>query len=89
MLAFLAMFGAVLLQNASFTLVSRARNSKSLRFHALAAFLSNGAWLLVIRQVIVNLDSVGLMLTYLAASVLGSVAMHWFSMRFLEKKLHV
>lgn len=42
----LKMFGLVVLQNASFTLVSRARNSKSLWYHGIASVLSNGIWLL-------------------------------------------
>ena len=32
----------VILQNASFTLVSRARNSPSLMYHGIASVLSNG-----------------------------------------------
>lgn len=80
---------STLLQNASFTLVSRARNTKSLRFHAFAALCSNGIWLLVIRQVVVHLESWPHLVAYLVASVTGSVAMHWFSMRYLEKKIHV
>lgn len=82
----LALFLSTLLQNASFTLVSRARNSGSLLFHGLASVLSNGIWLLVIRQVVKNLDSASMMATYLIASVTGSVLMHWISMRFLEKR---
>lgn len=84
---YLVMFLSVLAQNASFTLVSRARQTKSLRFHALAATCSNGAWLLVFRQLAVRLDNDLLMVTYLVASVLGSVAMHWLSMNYFEKKL--
>jgi hypothetical protein len=64
------LFFLVLLQNASFTLVSRARNSKSLAYHAGAAVLSNGIWLLVIRQVIMNYQTWYLMVTYLVASVI-------------------
>jgi putative flippase GtrA len=77
-------FGVTVLQNASFTLVSRARNSGSVGFHAIAAVLSNGIWLLVIRQVVTNLDSLSMMLAYLAGSVTGSVLMHVVSMRWLE-----
>lgn len=81
----LMLFGSTFLQNASFTLVSRARNSKSLGFHAIASTLSNGIWLLVIRQVVQNLNSTLMMAVYLVASVLGAVFMHWFSMTHLEK----
>lgn len=83
---YLIMFGLVVLQNASFTLVSRARNSNSIAYHTIASVLSNGIWLLVIRQVVLNLDRWGLMLTYLIASVLGSIAMHYVAMKYFEKK---
>lgn len=82
----LIMFSLVLLQNASFTLVSRARNSKSLLYHTIASVLSNGIWLLVIRQVVINLDRVDLMITYLIASVLGSIGMHYVAMKWFEKR---
>ncbi len=81
----LIMFVTVVLQNASFTLVSRARNSSSIGYHAIAAVGSNGIWLLVIRQVVMHLDSVELMLTYLVASVSGSVLMHHLSMKYIER----
>lgn len=79
------MLGLTILQNASFTLVSRARNSKSVGYHAVAAVLSNGIWLLVIRQVVLNLDNHWLMLTYLVGSVTGSLLMHHIAMKYLEK----
>lgn len=75
----------VILQNTSFTLVSRARNSKSLIYHTLASIGSNGIWLLVIRQIVLNLDSVTLMITYLIGSVIGSVGMHYIAMKYFEK----
>jgi hypothetical protein len=85
MIDVLIMFGLTVLQNASFTLVSRARNSSSILYHGSAAVLSNGIWLLVIRQVVMNMNSTTLMLTYLCGSVTGSVFMHWIAMRFIEK----
>lgn len=86
MLEILQMFGLVVLQNASFTLVSRARNSNSLVYHTIASVLSNGIWLLVIRQVVLNFDRIDLMVTYLVGSVVGSITMHYVAMRFFEKK---
>lgn len=80
------MFFLVVLQNASFTLVSRARNSKSILYHAIASILSNGIWLLVIRQVVINLDDWTLMFDYLVASVIGSIVMHYIAMKYFEKK---
>lgn len=76
----------VILQNASFTLVSRARNSKSLLYHGVASVLSNGIWLLVIRNVVTNFDKPELMVTYLVGSVAGSLGMHWAAMKYFEKK---
>lgn len=80
------MFLLVVLQNASFTLVSRARNSSSLLYHALASIVSNSIWLLVIRQVVLNFDRIDLMVTYVVGSVCGGIGMHYVSMRFFEKK---
>jgi uncharacterized protein YhhL (DUF1145 family) len=85
-LAILKMFGLVVLQNASFTLVSRARNSDSYLFHGIASTLSNGIWLLVFRNLVQNFDSETLMFVYLIASVTGSVGMHYISMKYFEKK---
>jgi len=85
MIEILKMFGLVVLQNASFTLVSRARNSKSITYHTIASVLSNGIWLLVIRQVVLNLDNVTLMITYLLGSVIGSISMHYIAMKYFEK----
>jgi hypothetical protein len=81
-----ALFFSTILQNASFTLVSRARQTKSLWFHGIASVCSNGVWLLVIRQVVTHLDSPILMMTYLVASVTGSLLMHHVSMNYLEKR---
>ncbi len=75
----------VMLQNASFTLVSRARNSNSLAYHGIASVLSNGVWLLVIRKITQNFDKPELMVTYIVGSVIGSISMHYIVMRFIEK----
>jgi putative flippase GtrA len=83
--AFFSMFVITMIQNASFTLVSRARNSSSFAFHAGASLLSNAIYLLVLRHVITHLDSSSVIAGYLVGSVTGSVLMHWFSMKFLEK----
>ena len=82
----LKMLLLVILQNASFTLVSRARNSNSISFHAVASVLSNGIWLLVIKNVVQNFDKPIMMIVYIIGSVIGSVSMHYISMKYLEKK---
>lgn len=79
------MLGLVILQNASFTLVSRARNSSSLMYHGIASVFSNGIWLLVIREVVTNFDRWELMITYLVGSVIGSLSMHYVAMKYFEK----
>ncbi len=83
----LKMLLLVIVQNASFTLVSRARNSNSIVFHGIASVLSNGIWLLVIKKVTQSFDKPELMFTYLAGSVIGSLGMHYFSMHHIEKRL--
>lgn len=78
-------FCLTVLQNASFTLVSRARNSKSIGFHALAATLSNGIWLMVIQEVVLHVNTWQFKIAYLVGAVFGSVLMHHISMRYFEK----
>lgn len=86
MIEVISLFFLVVAQNASFTLVSRARNSKSLLYHTLAAIGSNGIWLLVFRNMVTSIDNSVLMWTYLVASVIGSISMHYVAMRWFEKK---
>jgi|TARA_R110000822_G_scaffold143771_6_gene282199 hypothetical protein len=81
----LIMLGLTILQNASFTLVSRARNSNSILYHTIASVLSNGIWLLVIRNVVSNFENTTLMITYLIGSVIGSISMHYVAMKYFEK----
>lgn len=81
----LIMLGLTILQNASFTLVSRARNSNSITYHTIASVLSNGIWLLVIRNVVTNFENLTLMITYLIGSVIGSISMHYIAMKYFEK----
>ncbi len=85
----ITLFLLTILQNASFTLTSRARNSGSLWYNGLASIASNGIWLLVIKKVVTNLDSTVLMLTYLAGSVIGSLTMHYVAMRFIENRKNI
>ena len=83
----------LVLQNAAFTWVSRARNSGSIAYHAFAAVFSNGIWFasqfLMIATLIrpgMQIDqAVKLAAIYIAATVCGSVLMHWVSMKYLEK----
>ena len=86
---------SLLLQNASFTWVSRARNSGNIQYHAVAAIGSNGIWFLnqfIVIDIItraIKSSSLGLAigagLWYTLWTVVGSVFMHWFLMKHVEK----
>jgi len=85
----------LLLQNASFTWVSRARNSGNIKYHAIAAVGSNGIWFVtqfivvgIIARAIASHDyglAVRAGLWYTLWTVIGSVFMHWFLMKHIEK----
>ena len=83
---YLLLFLVTILQNGSFTLVSRARNSNSIVFHGLSAIASNGIWFIVVRQVTADSPNTWLLgITYTTGAVTGSVLMHYLSMKYLEK----
>jgi hypothetical protein len=94
MALYVAWAALLICQNAAFTWVSRARNSGSYGYHALAATASNGVWFasqFVLIDTLVRLIREGSwterILTgvfYAACTVVGSVGMHWVSVRFLE-----
>lgn len=85
-MSYVWLFLVTILQNASFTLVSRARNSNSLLFHAIASVFSNGIWFVVVRQVTKQDPNTWLLgIVYVAGTVTGSVMMHYLSMNFIEK----
>lgn len=82
----------LLLQNASHTWVSRARNSKSLRYHAAAAVCSNGLWILSLGLAVNKLadaegafDYVLACVFYTFFTVSGSVAAHHLLMTHVER----
>jgi len=80
------LFLVTILQNGSFTLVSRARNSDSILFHAIASVLSNGIWFIVVRQVTQkDPNTVLLGVVYTLGAVTGSILMHYLSMNYFEK----
>lgn len=94
-------FWALLLivQNASFTLVSRARQSNNYWFHAVAAVGSNGIWFASQFILIDNIVSmaktgswgliVGTGVFYTTFTIIGSVGMHYISQHHIERKLKV
>lgn len=78
----------LIVQNASFTLVSRARNSGSYPFHAIASVFSNGIYIISIQMVIDFRSSEQAMWlvasVYTICTVIGSVAMHYISINYIE-----
>jgi hypothetical protein len=85
----------LVIQNASFTMVSRARNSGSDWYHGIAAVFSNGIWF---AAMFITFDmytrvketgSIGLGVTvgliYIACTVFGSVMMGKLLRRFVER----
>lgn len=86
-------FVLLVVQNAAFTLVSRARNSGSLGYHAIASVFSNGIWFasqfLLINMVVKPNMPMSEILTYagvyILGTVTGSILMHYVSMKYLEK----
>lgn len=84
----------LLAQSASFTWVSRARNSGSISYHATAAFFSHLTWfagqfVLVDEMFYVLRTSdwphaLGIGVFYVVFMLLGSIGMHWLSLNYLE-----
>lgn len=85
----------LVLQNAAFTWVSRARNSGSDLYHGVAAVFSNGIWLFAtfftFEKVFFPAETTGFTLEvagacvlYIATTVSGSVFMGKFLRRFVE-----
>lgn len=95
MLTWIAWAALLIIQNASFTLVSRARNSGSYTFHAAAAVGSNGIWFasqFILIGSIVELaksgtvwQAIGTGLFYTTFTIIGSVGMHYISVTYIEK----
>lgn len=85
-------FFLLVVQTAAFTWVSRARNSGSIGYHAIASVVSNGVWFvsqfILIGMVakpgmpmseIVTLGSI-----YILGTVTGAVLMHYVALKYLE-----
>lgn len=85
----------LLVQNASFTFVSRARNSGSYLLHAVAAMISNGVWIsgqFVSLGIILDALKSGSLgekafvaVFYTTFTVSGAVAMHWIGVNYIER----
>jgi flagellar biosynthesis component FlhA len=86
-------FLLLVVQTAAFTLVSRARNSGSYGYHAIASVISNGVWFIsqfiligmVAKPGMPLAEITGIGLIYVTATVTGAVLMHWLSVNYLER----
>jgi len=86
----------LVLQNAAFTFVSRARNSASYMLHAAAALASNGVWIaaqFISLGIIIDAiksgswsQRIGVGLFYTTFTMIGSVLMHWIGKNFIEPR---
>lgn len=83
------------LQNAAHTATSRSRNSKSLMYTGIASVFSNGIWFAsqfyIVNQLIKVKDNapafIATLVFYIILTVAGSVASHWYMMRFEARHL--
>lgn len=86
-------FALLVVQTAAFTWVSRARNSGSIGYHALASVFSNGVFF-VSQFILIGLaakpgmplgEAIKLGAIYVCGTVTGAVLMHYAALRWLEK----
>ena len=73
-------------QNISFSIVSRARNRDSFKYHMIAATLSNTIWFLTFRELVLADMSWLFFVPYTFGTVAGSLTGAKLSM-FIERKL--
>jgi len=80
----------LLFQNASFTWVSRARNSGSIWYNGIASIFSNGIFMIGQGVIVMNIAqhkaSMWLMVPFYAGVCsVGSVVSQWILMKYVEK----
>ena len=92
---YLVLAALLIVQNAAFTWVSRARNSSSITYHAFASVCSNLIFILNQGIIINKFTEVAkysaeywlLVLVYTVFTVVGSIAAHKVLMTYVEKGL--
>jgi len=87
----------LIIQNFAFTMVSRARNSKSIPYHAIASLFSNGvffaAQFLMIDLIVQIIETKNWYLltagglVYIIATMTGSLTSHWVLMKWIEPRV--
>jgi len=71
--AYLVVLFLAFFQNVAFTLSSRSRNRDHMRYHAVAATLSNGLWFLTMRELITMDMALDMIVPYMVGTVSGSL----------------
>jgi len=73
-------------QNISFSIVSRSRNRNNMKYHMIAATFSNTIWFLTFRMLVLSEMSLLLFPFYVIGTVMGSISGVKISM-FIERIL--
>jgi hypothetical protein len=73
MFIFVKIFLLALIQNVSFSMVSRSRNRDNLNYHIIAAFFSNTIWFMTMRELVLSDMTFWLFIPYTLGTVIGSV----------------
>lgn len=77
----LKIFGLAVIQNTSFSMVSRSRNRDNMRYHIIASVFSNTLWLMTLRELVLADLEIWLAAPYVLGTVIGSVMGAKISMR--------
>jgi hypothetical protein len=83
----LKIFGLALIQNVSFSIVSRSRNRNNKKYHIIAALFSNSIWFLTFRELVLGDMDYLLFIPYVIGTVIGSTYGMTISMK-IEKWLN-
>ena len=86
MLRYVLFFFLVVFQAMSFTFISRARNRNHVGLAMFASLFSNTAWILVFREIVMNVHDFWIYPTYIVAMALGTWIQMKLSMR-IEARL--
>lgn len=68
-----SIIGLALIQNVSFSMVSRSRNRDNTNYHAIASLLSNTLWYMTMRKLVLLDMTLLLFIPYATGTLAGSV----------------
>lgn len=80
-------FILALIQNVSFTIVSRSRNRDNKRYHIIASLFSNSVWFLTFKELVTHDMNLILFVPYVLGTIIGSTYGMTISMK-IEKILN-